>query len=192
MIPKIVVWIWVLIDAASLLNFFSQLFWDDGEDYYEQSLFDQCLYYSSVICDLFFHYMFSIEYLKAAMNLPIFMNFYAKDTSHKLEDNKRIINLMNFVFTLLTCTVLALQMSLINVTKSNEIFIWGNLGLNVIAAIILILSIQLLRRFLKTSSSQMQGFIMNERLMHIHTGLYFLFISAFFMQATSEHIRNHS
>ena len=69
------------------------------------------------------------------------MNFYAKDTSHRLEVNKRVINLVNFVFTLLTCTVLALQMSLINVIKSNEIFIWGNLGLNIIAAIILIISI---------------------------------------------------
>ena len=77
-----------------------------------------------------FHYLFSIEYLKAALKLPIIMDSF--DTNHFqyfMERANATVNLVNVIFFILTLLTIILQMSLINVTESDIIFIAGTVAL---------------------------------------------------------------
>ena len=76
-------------------------------------------YYLYMILDFFFHYVFSIQYLKAAINLPIIMDIFNKETEARLKNSKMTIELLHICVTLLVIVFLVAQMSLINVTKSN-------------------------------------------------------------------------
>ena len=58
--PKIVIVIWVLIDSAAVLNFFSNWYWLNGVNFSQQGILRQWTYYCSVILNLYFHYIFSI------------------------------------------------------------------------------------------------------------------------------------
>ena len=96
-----------------------------------------------------------------------------------MEKANSTVKWVNYIFCLLSMLTAILQMSLINVTESEIIFISGTVTLETFAAIILIVSIQSLRKFIK--NSEMKRFVMNERLMIIHTGLYCSFIAAYSM-----------
>lgn len=76
----------------------------------------------------------------------------------------------------------------VNVVETNVIFVWCIFVLQVFTALILILSIHWLKRLIR--SHNMSKLVMNERLMHIHTGLYLMFISCFMMQTVAHHLRH--
>ena len=62
-----------------------------------------------------------------------------------------------------------------NGADSNKDFIWGQLGLEIFVAVILIYSIRKLKRIIKQLDHS--NFLVNERLMMFHTGLYLSFIA---------------
>ena len=140
----------------------------------------QGTYYFYMIMDFFFHYVFSIQYLKAAINLPIIMDIFDRETETRLKNSKTTIRLLHICTTLLVTVCLIVQMSLINVTKSDQIFAWGILTLQLFSALILIMSICQLKRLIRRWN--MTSLVMNERLMHIHSIFYLLFIGFYIMQ----------
>ena len=65
-----------------------------------------------------FHYLFAIEYLKAALKLPIIMDsFDTNNFEYLMEKTNSTIKVVNFIFCLLLLLVIILQMSLIHVTQ---------------------------------------------------------------------------
>ena len=77
-----------------------------------------------------FHYLFAAEYLKAALKLPIIMDRFDKnDFEYRMEKANSTVNLVNFIFILLSGLFIVLQIILISVTKSAIIFISGTVAL---------------------------------------------------------------
>ena len=77
-----------------------------------------------------FHYLFAIEYLKAALKLPIIMDsFDTENFEDLMEKANSTVKLVNLIFYILNLLTIILQMSLINVTESSIIFIAGNVAL---------------------------------------------------------------
>ena len=185
--PRIVIRLWLLIDAAAVLSLLDEVFWSYDDGFYNQKFSDQVLCFAALICVTAFHYLFSIEYLKAALKLPIMMAvFDTQDFEYCMEKANSTVNLLNLIFCVMSALVIVLQVCLLTVMQSAIIFICGTVLLQIFAAIVLIVSILSLRRFIK--NSKMHEFIMNERLMIIHTGLYCSFIATYSIMTVARYI----
>ena len=62
-----------------------------------------------------FHYVFAVEYLKAALKLPIIMEcFDTEDFERRMEKANLTVKVVNYIFYLTSLLIIIVQMSLFN------------------------------------------------------------------------------
>ena len=118
-----------------------------------------------------------MEYFYAALNLPIIMIF-SSETEARLKKSKRIILLVNIAFYSFIIGWFSLFQDwlqpAINYYTQEKIYVFGLLILEIIPSIILLCAIARLRKLIKRFDTSQ--FIMKERLMNIHTGIYTAYV----------------
>ena len=103
-----VIILWILIIITVTLNLISGFFWE-GVKLDEQNHLAVQTYYLYLMFYLLVHYIFAMEYFKAALNLPIIMNLFSPETEAKLKRSSRIIWCTNVCFWTMVIGWLVIQ-----------------------------------------------------------------------------------
>ena len=105
------------------------------------------MYYASLILDFVFYYSFAIQYMKAALNLPIIMDIFSKEAESKLKRSKKLIFSLNLSVILMVITIVGMQEY--RNKEDNKIIVWGIVTLQVLSVFILLSSIHRLGKLIK-------------------------------------------
>ena len=88
--PRTVTWLWFLIIACTLCVSISQIYWISGlKEGWEQLSWQTWI--AALILEQLFHWVFALEYLKAALYLPIILDIFSPKTEWRLKRAKLII-----------------------------------------------------------------------------------------------------